>query len=80
MGLRAALDATDADPEALPDIQKAYDRKAAVLQRQNKEYNEFCDSNNFKKRDDRIAVAQWDRHQVSMARAAAKRYEKSKGV
>lgn len=45
-----------------------------MLQRQNKEYNEFCDTNNFKKRDDRVAIAQWDRHQASMARAAAKRY------
>ena len=74
MGLRAALDAPDASPQALPDIQRAYARKAALLMKQNKEYNAFCDSNNFKKRDDRIAVAQWDRHQGSMARAAAKRY------
>lgn len=80
MELRAALDAPSADPKALTDVQKAYDRKAAVLQRQNKEYNEFCDTNNFKKRDDRVAIAQWDRHQASMARAAAKRHEKSKGV
>ena len=48
-----------------------------MLQRQNKEYNEFCDTNNFKKRDDRITVAQWDRHQASMARVAAKRGEKA---
>ena len=74
MGLRAALDAPSVDPKALTDVQKAYDRKAAVLQRQNKEYNEFCDTNNFKKRDDRITVAQWDRHQASMARVAAKRH------
>jgi hypothetical protein len=80
MELRAALDAPLADPKALTDVQKDYDRKAAVLQRQNKEYNEFCDINNFKKRDDRVAIAQWDRHQASMARAAAKRHEKSKGV
>lgn len=73
MGLRAALDAPDADPEALADTQKAYERKAALLQRQNKDYTDFCKENDIRRREERVSIAQWDRHQAAMARAAAKR-------
>lgn len=77
MGLRETLDAPGTDPEALGATQKAYDRKAALLQRQNKDYADFCKANDIRERKERVAVAQWDRHQAAMARAAAKRRKKS---
>lgn len=55
--------------------EKAYERKAALLQQQNAAYNQYCKENNLKKRADRISIAKWDRSQAAKARAAAKRYE-----
>lgn len=72
MGLRTALDNSDDDQRE--EIQKTYDRKAALLQKQNAAYNQYCKDNNLKKRDDRITVAKWNRSQAAKARAAAKRY------
>lgn len=54
-----------------------YQKKAALLQKQNKAYNDYCAENNLKKRADRIAIAKWDRQQAASARGAAKRYENS---
>lgn len=53
-----------------------YERTAALLQRQNDAYNQFCEENNLKKRSDRIHIAKWDRKQAAQARAAAKQYAK----
>ena len=50
-----------------------YERKAALLQKQNKAYNGFCESTGQKKRSDRIQIAKWDREQAAQARAAAKK-------
>ena len=50
-----------------------YERKAALLQKQNKAYNDFCESTGQKKRSERIAIAKWDRSQAAKARAAAKK-------
>lgn len=55
-------------------FEKDYQRKAALLQRQNAAYNQFCEENDLKKRSDRIAIAKWDRSQAAKARAAAKNY------
>ena len=55
-------------------IEKEYQRKAALMQKQNKAYNDFCESTGQKKRDDRIRIAKWDRKQAAKARAAAKRF------
>lgn len=57
---------------------KAYEKAAALLTRQNKAYNDYCKENGLKKRDDRISIAKWDRAQAAQARAAAKRHEKEK--
>lgn len=56
------------------ELDREYQRKAAVLQRQNAEYNQFCKDNNLRKRSERISIAKWDRSQAAKARAAAKRW------
>lgn len=55
-----------------------YERTAALLQKQNEAYNQFCEENNLKKRSDRIHIAKWDRKQAAQARAAAKSYNEDK--
>lgn len=58
--------------------EKAYERKAALLQQQNAAYNQYCKENDLKKRSDRISIAKWDRSQAAKARAAAKRHNEDK--
>ena len=55
-----------------------YQRKAALLQKQNAAYNQYCKENGLKKQSERIAIAKWDRSQAARARAAAKRYNEDK--
>lgn len=59
-------------------IEKDYQRKAALLQKQNEAYNKFCEENGLTRRADRISIAKWDRKQAAKARAAAKRYNEDK--
>lgn len=73
MGLRTALD-NAVDDAQREEIQKTYDRKAALLQKQNAAYNQYSEENNLQKRSDRIQVAMWNRSQAAKARAAAKRH------
>lgn len=58
--------------------EKAYERKADLLQKQNAAYNQYCEENNLKKRSDRISIAKWDRSQAAKARSAAKRHNEGK--
>lgn len=58
--------------------EEAYQRKAALLQKQNAAYNQYCKENDLKKRSDRISIAKWDRSQAAKARAAAKRHNEDK--
>ena len=60
------------------EAEQEYQRKAALLQKQNKAYNDFCESTGQKKRYDRIQIAKWDRKQAAQARSAAKRYNEDK--
>lgn len=59
-------------------FEKDYQRKAALLHKQNASYNQYCKDNNLKKRSDRISIAKWDRSQAAKARAAAKRHNEDK--
>lgn len=74
MSLQTARDSAS-DEATRTIIEKEYQRKAAVLQRQNQEYNTFCDDNDLKKLNDRIAIAKWDRQIAAAARAAAKKWK-----
>ena len=56
-----------------------YQRKAALLAKQNKAYNDFCEQNDLKRLADRLAIAKWDRQQAAAARGAARRYKEAKG-
>lgn len=61
------------DDAVKADLDFQYQRKAALLQNQNKAYNDFCKENGLKKRSDRISIAKWDRQQAAAARGAASR-------
>lgn len=77
MGWKTALDGED-DPVRKAALEEKYQQKAALLQKQNKAYNDFCEETGQKKRSDRIAIAKWNRKQAAQARAAAKRYNEDK--
>lgn len=79
MGLKTALDSSN-DDRVKFEIDTMYQKKAALLQRQNKVYNEFCEQNGLKKLSERISIARWDRSQAAFARAAAKKYYVSKNI
>lgn len=72
MGLKAALD--NAPENGKIDFEIEYQKKAALLQKRNQAYNEFCKENNLKKLSERITIAKWDRAQAAAARGAAKRW------
>ena len=74
MGLQTARDNANTD-ETRTELDLEYQRKAALLQKQNQAYNEYCKENNLKKRAERIEIARWDRKQAAAARGAAKRYK-----
>lgn len=63
------------DDTVMAEWEREYQRKSALLARQNAAYNQFCESNNLRKRSDRIAIAKWDRTQAAKARAAAKKWQ-----
>lgn len=75
-GLQAAIDNCK-DDKLKAELQRDYDRKANLLSKQNKAYNDFCEENDLKRLPDRIQIAKWGREQAAKARSAARRYEKS---
>lgn len=77
MGKRVSMENAKTD-EARKKLEREYQKSSALLQKQNKAYNEFCEENGLKKLRERITIAKWDRSQAAKARAAAKRYEDSK--
>lgn len=77
MGLQEAVSKAET-PEAIEKLQRQYERKAALLARQNAAYNEFCDENNLKRLPERLTIAKWDRSQAAKARAAARRWADGK--
>lgn len=58
--------------------EEMFQKKSALLQRQNAAYNQFCEENGLKKQSERIRIAKWDRQKAAQARAAAKRYNEDK--
>lgn len=70
---RTARDAAK-DQESREIYEAKYQKTAALLQKQNKVYNQFCEDNNLKKQNERIHIAKWNRSEAAKARAAAKRY------
>lgn len=77
LNTKTALD--NCKDNSLRDVlDKEYQRKSALLQRQNEAYNLYCEENNLKRLADRIQIAKWDRKQSSAATAAARRYNNGK--
>lgn len=69
-GLKAAVDA--ANPEVKPELERQYQKKAKLLQKQNHAYNQFCAENGLKPLWDRVKIAGWDRKQAASATAAGR--------
>lgn len=76
MGLKTSVDNCQ-DEKAKFELDMDYQHKSALLEKQNKAYNEFCKENNLKPLSDRISIAKWDRKQAAAARGAAKKYKNS---
>ena len=60
------------DEATKAEMQKLYERKAALLQKQNKAYNKFCEDNDLKRLQDRLHVAGWNKSQASAASGTVK--------
>lgn len=75
MGLKTAVDGAK-DENLKFELDMEYQRKAALLAKQNRAYNDFCAENNLKRLSDRLQIARWDRQQAAAARGAAQRYNK----
>ena len=78
MGLKEGVDSIK-DNKAKFAADMDYQKKAALLAKQNKAYQEYCERNNLRPLSDRIQIAKWDRQQAAAARGAAKRYENAHG-
>lgn len=74
MGKKVAVDECK-DKNAKFELDLEYQRKSALLAKQTKEYNDYCNENNLRPLSERIQVAKWDRQQAASARGAAQRYE-----
>lgn len=72
MGLKTALDNAPTEQQRA-ELDRDYQRKAALLQKQNQAYTNFCEENSLKRLNDRIQIAKWDRKQAAAARGAARR-------
>lgn len=78
MGLKEGVDSAPSE-EAKFVADMEYQKKAALLAKQNDEYKDYCERNNLRPLADRIQIAKWDRQQAAAARGAAQRYENAKG-
>lgn len=78
MGLKEGVDSIK-DEQAKFAADMDYQRKSALLAKQNAAYKEYCERNNLRPLSDRMQIAKWDRQQAAAARGAAKRYENAKG-
>lgn len=77
IGLKEGVDAAPSE-QARFVADMEYQKKAALLAKQNKAYQEYCEQNNLRPLADRIQIARWDRKQAAAARGAANRYENAK--
>lgn len=78
MGWKEAVDNAD-DKKTKFDLDLQYQKKAALLQKQNETYYNYCKENNLRPLAERVKIARWDRQQAASARGAAQRYNNAKG-
>lgn len=74
MGLKTAWD-TEKDPTIRKEFDLDYQKKSALLTKQNTAYKQYCRDHDLKELPDRLAIAKWDRQQAAEARGAARKYE-----
>ena len=60
------------------ELDREYQRKSALLAKQNATYKEYCERNGLRQLSDRIQIAKWDRQQAAAARGAAQKYKNKK--
>lgn len=77
MGLKEAVDTAPSEQARFANYMD-YQRKSALLAKQNKAYRDYCTENGLKPLNDRIQIARWDRQQAAAARGAAQKYNNSK--
>lgn len=77
IGMKAAVDSVNDEPLKF-ELQQEYDRKAALLRRQNETYSTFCKDNDLKRLAERLTIAKWNREQSAAANGAATRYENAR--
>lgn len=70
----AAENAKTSDARA--EFERKYQQKAALLQKQNGQYNNFCEENGLKRLQERLRIAKWDRKQAAAATAAARKWNR----
>ena len=78
MGLKESVDNCK-DDKLKFDLDMDYQRKSALLAKQNAAYKDYCERNNLRPLSDRIQIARFDRQQAAAARGAAQRYHNAKG-
>lgn len=78
MGLKTSVDSCK-DEKLKFELDMDYQRKSALLVKQNKAYVDYCAENGLRPLADRIQIAKWDRKQAASARGAAQKYNNAKG-
>lgn len=78
MGLKEGVEAATSE-QAKFAADMDYQRKSALLARQNAAYKDYCERNGLTPLSDRLQIAKWDRQQAAAARGAAQRYNNAKG-
>lgn len=74
--LQNAID-KETDPVIKERFEKQFERKSALLKKQNEAYNDFCEETGQSRLPDRINIAKWQRSETAKRSIkAAKDYEK----
>ena len=71
VGLRTAIEAAEDASMKVP-LEAQYTRTAKLLEKQNLDYNQFCEDNGLKRLSDRIQIAKWTREDARKSIAAAR--------
>ena len=79
MGLKEGVESAPSE-QAKFALDMEYQRKAALLAKQNNAYQEYCSNNSLKPLQERLQIAKWDRKQAAAARGAAQRWNKEHGI
>lgn len=79
MNWKEAVDHSENDKVKFENDLK-FQKKAMLLEKQNKAYNDFCTKNGLKSLSERLEVAKWNRKYGRSTIDAAKRYKAAKGI